>query len=155
MTYKYKKFLEKCEIISEDNFNKIIESLPEFDDDNITYDLYSIDSFEEISEIIINSILRDWDCVYAINVDFEEKRFELWDVQSLEDLEEIVKKFSKWTISNYSELKKDLEEEQKIKCEESENTKKLSLIKSVINNIPLEDLKTFISKYDKQKFSLK
>ena len=125
---KYQEFLNSAEIISEELFNNIINSLPECDITDVTFDAYNLDSLDEISRCIIDSILNRWDYVYVDDLDFENKTFSLNDVESLEDLEEIKNFFSKWTITNYDELKETI-------IESEEESKKLDKIDELIQKI--------------------
>jgi hypothetical protein len=110
---KYQEFLNSVGIISEDLFDEIVNSLPNIDIIDIDFsDLYGLGSCDEISEYIINYKLNDWNYCYSENIDFENKTFELCDVESLEDLEEIKNFFSKWTITNYDELKETITESE-------------------------------------------
>ena len=126
---KYQEFLDSVGVIPEDLFNDIIDSLPNIDIANIDFsDLYGLGSCDEISEYIINYKLNDWSYCYPENIDFENKTFELSDVESLEDLEEIKNFFSKWTITNYNELKE-------IITESEEEDKKRDKIDKLIQEI--------------------
>ena len=126
---KYQEFLNNVGVIPEDLFNDIIDSLPNIDIANIDFsDLYELGSCDEISEYIISYKLNDWICCYSENINFENKTFELYDVESLEDLEEIKNFFSKWTITNYDELKETITESE-------EESKKLDKIDELIQEI--------------------
>ena len=127
---KYQEFLNNAGIIPEDLFDEIINSLPNIDiaDIDFSSDLYELGSCDEISEYIINYKLNDWNYCYLENINFENKTFELYDVESLEDLEEIKNFFSKWTITNYDELKE-------IITESEEESKKLDKIDKLIQEI--------------------
>lgn len=135
----YKDLLKKCNIISEEDFNKIIDSLPEFDDLESIPDLTD---FDDVVLVFIEEILsRLFDYVYPDSIDFDNLELELGDVQSIEDLEEIKKLFSKWEITNYEELKSDLEKE--VEEEKDYNT----LINIIRSNASLEDLEKIIKEY--------
>jgi len=135
---KYQQFLNEIEVISEDLFNEIIDSLPEVDIDLIDFDLYDPGSMDEIAQTIINYILGDWPNVYVDNIDFENKTFELDDINSLEDLEEIKKHFSKWTISNYEDIVEAIKQENK------EENLLDSLIGIIRNRASIEQLQNFV-----------
>ena len=93
--------------------------------------------------MIINFILSDWNYVTSEEVNFEQKTFQLTDVECYKDLEEIVKLFSEWTITNYDEIKEWSLEQEK-------NKEKDILIHNYdFSNIPLEDIKEFLKKYEK------
>lgn len=144
MTKKYREFLEKMNIISEEDFNEIISSLPEFEMENIdTYDIDDDCDFNNVSKCIINSILEEnWDDVYIDDIDFNNKKFTLGDVVSLEDLEKIKNYFPKWIIDNYDELVEDLREQERAELEYKEKESILCKLK----RLSLEELKEFYSK---------
>ena len=141
---KYQEFLEQSCIISEDLFNEVVNSLPEYNIKDTAFDtLYEYNSQDEIASEIISSILLKWHCVTCEDVDFEKRIFTLIDVESLEDLEEIKNTFSKWTISNYEECREML-----LSYQEEKNKKEL-IDNFDLSRIPLKDLKEFLNKYDK------
>ena len=145
----YKEFLELYNIISEEQFNELIKSLPDFDLESHTtiIDTDDLTSIETITEVILtNCILEDFSFVYAEVKSFENKELEIWDVQSLEDLEEIKNLLNKWTISNYDDIKQELLEE---KQNTSEYNEKLDLFESIINNISVEQVKQIVNDYKK------
>jgi len=138
---KYEKFLDKAGVISEESFNEIINSLPDFDIDDADFsNLYDFSSKNEILESIFSVILNQWNYVYVDNLDFDSKTVELDDVETIEDLEEIKNALSKWTISNYEDLKESINEENK------ENDEK-SLLISLIMDLDINKLKEIVDKY--------
>lgn len=138
---KYQQFLESIGVISEDLFNKVIDSLPEIDIDLVNFELDEADSPNDIAIQIISYILQDWDYAYVDDLDFEDKTFSLDDVDSLEDLEEIKNKFTKWTITNYDDIVEQLKEEEK----ESEEDKEFeSLLNEIRYKANVEQLKKFV-----------
>lgn len=138
---KYQQFLESIGVISEDLFNKVIDSLPEIDIDLVNFELDESDSPNDIAIQIISYILQDWDYAYVDDLDFEDKTFSLDDVDSLEDLEEIKNKFTKWTITNYDDIVEQLKEEEK----ESEEDKEFeSLLNEIRYKANVEQLKKFV-----------
>ena len=140
---KYQEFLNKANIISEDSFNEIVDSLPEYDSSKVEFEsLYMFDSQDEIASEIIATILLNWSDVTCENVDFERKTFDLVDVTCLKDLREINATFSKWTITNYDECKEEC------LCEESNKEKDVFIHNYDFSNVPLEDLKEFLEKYE-------
>lgn len=147
----YKELLKHYDIISEEQFNELIKSLPDFDLENHTITVIDIDDLTSIQglteSILTNCILSDFEFVYAEVISFENKELELWDVQSLEDLEEIKNLLNKWTISNYDDIKQELLEEEQNDKKASEYNKKLDLFKSVINNISIEQVKQIVNDY--------
>lgn len=142
----YEYFLNKCNILSEELFNEIVDSLPKCDISSIDFSDISyggFDSMDEVSRCIINHILQDWNWAFSEYINFNNKTFNLEDCQSLEDLEEIKEKFdnTSWNIINYEELKTDIEEDIKL---ENEEIKKRSLFNSIISDISLKDLEEFV-----------
>lgn len=145
MSSKYEQFLDSCNIIPECNFNEIIESLPEVDLDKVYFDsLYDLDVEDDIAKVIIDAILSNWQYAYCETADFENRTFELSDIESLEDLEEIKDYFcenSEWHIENYEDLKEELEQENK-------NINKQKLLDIISSNATLSDLEKIIKEYD-------
>ena len=147
---KYSEFLEKVGVVSEDEFNSLIESLPDCDIEDVEFDVYDYESIASTAVSIVDSIVRNkWNDAWVDDVDLEEHTIELDDVESIEDLDEIVEYFSGWTISNYDEIKRDIleyEEEEKVS---KEHQQKMDMLGSVIDRISLEDVKKFINDYAK------
>lgn len=141
MKTKYQQFLESIGVIPEDLFNEVIDSLPEIDIDLVNFELDESDSLNGIANQIITYILQDWDYAYVDDLDFEDKTFSLDNVDSLKDLEEIKNTFTKWTIINYDDIVKQLEEEEK---ESEENKKFESLLNEIRYKANVEQLKKFI-----------
>ena len=149
MKTKYQQYLEKCDVIDEDSFNKIIDSFPEFNMENVTIEAYY--DINEICGAIIDSILSEWNYCYCEDVNFESRSFYLEDIESLDDLEEINNYFlenSDWTIQNYEELKEGLEEEAKTDKESNERERLLNIIKY---NATIEELAQIIEEHDYKK----
>ena len=139
---KYQQFLESICVIPEDSFNEVINSLPEVDIDLIDFELDEADSLDNIAEQIITYILQDWAFVYIENVDFENKKFSLEDVDSLEELEEIKNTFTKCNITHKEDIVKQLKNEEK----ESEEDKEFeSLLNKIRYKANIEQLKKFIN----------
>lgn len=148
---KYQEYLDKCGILSEDLFDEVVNSLPEYDSEDL--DFFEIDCFNsqnEVSKCIVNAILMEWEYVYAYDTNFENKTIELDNVDSLEDLENIKNKFSKWTISNYDDLKKVILETEEKNKKDKEYSEKKHLVDSIIEKISIDELKEIVKKYDKQ-----
>ncbi|MEE3343912.1 MAG: hypothetical protein VZS44_07480 [Bacilli bacterium] len=149
MNSKYEQFLENCNIISEDKFIEIVESLPEVDLDKADFEsLYYLDVEDDIAKAIIDVIVADWQYAYCEIADFENKTFELSDIESLEDLEEIrdyFSKYSDWTIENYDDLKEELEQENK----QTDNKEKLLYM--ISSNATLSDLEKIVKEYGYKK----
>ena len=145
----YSEFLEKIGIVSEDDFDSLIKSLPDCDIEDVDFDVYDYESITSVAFSIISSIISNkWD-VYVDDINVEKYTIELNDADSIEDLDEIVEYFNKWTISNYDEIKNSI-----LECEEEEKSNKehklkMDMIGSVIDKISLEDIKKFINDYTK------
>lgn len=143
MKDKYQEFLNTLDIISEEDFNEIIDSLPEVEICEVNFNVYDSVAEDDVAEVIINHILNNWECCYTCWVKFHERCFKLHDVQSIYDLEEIAKTFNGWTISNYDELESELKEKEKESKELTEFDKLLCEVKS---KATIEQLKEFVDK---------
>lgn len=152
MNSKYEQFLESCNIISEDKFIEIIESLPEVDLDKADFEsLYYLDIEDDIAKAIIDVIVEDWQYAYCEAANFKNRTFELSDIESLEDLEEIKDYFcenSEWHIENYEDLKEELEQENKIS---EQNINKQKLLDIISSNATLSDLEKIIEEHGYKK----
>ena len=138
---KYQEFLNKANIISEDLFNDIIKTLPDFNMEDAEMDnLFDYNSQDEIAAEIIATILQDWNYATCENVDFERRIFDVCDVDSREDLEEIKSTFSDWTITNYDEC---LEEIKEIEESQAKDEKREGLLNYIRNHASMEDLENF------------
>ena len=138
---KYQEFLNKANIISEDLFNDIIKTLPDFDMEDAEVDnLFDYNSQDEIASEIIATILQKWNYATCENVDFERRIFDVCDVDSREDLEEIKSTFSDWTITNYDEC---LEEIKEIEESRAKDEKREGLLNYIRNHASIEDLENF------------
>ena len=139
---KYEQFLKACNVMSEQEFNEVIDSLPvkEIDPIPILYfdGLDDLSDQDELSRTIIDNILYNWHYVFCDTANFNSKTFDLGDVDSLEDLEEIKNKFEGWTISNYGELKEDLEKDEQLSKEEKEFDNLIDTIKSKADLVQLQ-----------------
>lgn len=143
----YEYFLESVGVIDENSFYEVLHSFPKIDDiKGIDFsDTYDLESKDEISQCIINSILSNFPFVYCTDINFEEKTFELDDCDSLEDLENIKKLFSEsnWKLSNYDEVKQDLIDTEI----DDENYKKTVMLRSIVDSIPFSEVKKLVEKY--------
>ena len=138
---KYQEFLNKANIISEDLFNDIIKTLPDFDMEDAEMDnLFDYNSQDEIAAEIIATILQKWNYATCENVNFERRIFDVCDVDSREDLEEIKSTFSDWTITNYDEC---LEEIKEIEESQAKDEKREGLLNYIRNHASIEDLENF------------
>lgn len=142
---KYQQFLEKICVISEDQFDEIVKEFPDIDISLLELSSYDDNTVDDVARAFVEVILRDYDYAYPNELDFESRTISLEDVESLEDLESIKQRLSNWNITNYAELREYLLQEDK---ENTEHQKKMNLIINTIDNIPIEDLKEFVSKYD-------
>jgi hypothetical protein len=140
---KYQEFLNGINVIPEDLFYEVLDSLPEYDSDKIDFlNIYDYTSQDEIAAEIIATILYNWPSVTCDCVNFEKKTFDLVDVESLKDLNEINTTFSKWTITNYNKCKEEF------LLEEKEKERDAFIYNYDFSNVPLEDLKKFLKKYE-------
>lgn len=142
---KYEQFLKNLNPVLEEEFNKVINSLPEFDLNEIYYD--SIITFDSDTLIYdaFDIILRKWNSVFTDDIDIPKKEVYLYDVESLKDLEEINELFSKygWTIENYSEIKEGII--KSIQKKEKDN------IISKISEFTIDELRNIIKDHDDKK----
>ena len=145
----YSEFLEQINIIPESEFNKIIESLPDCDINDVEFDSYNCNDDRDIADAVINGILNNWNLAWTDSIDVDNRSFEVYDVECLSDLEEIKETFSEWTISNYEEIKNDLLEEEKSDEMYKERKEKEGLFNSIIDKISLDDLKKLVNDYKK------
>ena len=142
MKKTYKEYLEANDIISEGDFIEVMEWLPDVDIDfgRVDWCDYT-QNHETLAHDIINEILYRWDYAYAEDVNWENKTIEIGDVRSVEDLNELKETFSKWTISNYDDLKQELEENIKQHKEEEEFEDLVCLVREKAS---LEQLREFL-----------
>lgn len=144
MTEKYQEFLKKLNIVQEEEFNEVIETLPEFNMEAINIDWYGdIEDQQTLAEAIITEIIENnWDAEIDY-INWSYKTFELIECGSIEDLKEIADAFTNWTIENYSEIEEELKERDKI----LPKTCALENLKSILNKIPEEELTNLYEKY--------
>lgn len=133
----YKHYLKCLGIISEEEFNEVINSFPEFvinDDIQFTDVLHSQDSLAlDLLYYIIGLNLNSVIIIDFCN--FKDKTFSIDNVDCSEDLVKIKELFPNWTIYNYDNIMKELKEKEK-KEEEIEQCDKLrSLIVKQITNL--------------------
>lgn len=149
----YHEFLEKINVICEEQFCKIANMFPDVSIDDIEIDsyYYDLDEIDYIAKVFIESILNNYDYVYLDEISFDNKEIILQDIQSLEDLEDIKNRLSDWKILNYDDIKENIIKEIKEESEEErideERRKKISIINSVVDNITLEEIKELVNKY--------
>lgn len=151
----YQEFLNKINIISEKDFNEVIDLFPEITISEL--DLYDINLMDDvtaqqttIAKSCFNTLLGYYDCVYVDELDFTNRTVYLADVQSLEDLEEIKDEFGEWTIENYEDIKQELIEELKEDEKEKKSMKISKLLLSIADKISIEEAEEIVKKYDKK-----
>lgn len=107
----YKEYLKELGIISEEEFNEVIESLPKID---IRFSEVNFNDSDKKSLAfdLIDYILQDkWRGVWLYNCEYDNKLFSIDGVQSIKDLEEIKEFFSpNWTIDGYDDILEQLKE---------------------------------------------
>jgi len=143
----YKRFLSNAGVISEENFNNILNSIAPIIDLKMfnTIDFDITDDEDGIARSFFDLYLSYYDWAYIDSISYNLKTIELSDVKSLEDLEDIKSDFDsiRWIIKNYDELKETLEEEEK---EEREAEERVDLVNK-IQSLPIEKLKEIVEKY--------
>lgn len=132
----YKDYLKCLGIISEEDFNEVINSFPEFViNDNIQFTdvLHTQDSLAlDLLYYIIDS---KWNSIIIDFCNFKDKTFSIDNVDCSEDLVKIKELFPNWTIYDYDNIMKELKEKER-KEEEIEQCDKLrSLIVKQITNL--------------------
>lgn len=127
---KYQEFLEGIGIISEERFNKVIESLPGLDIRSIYFRNYPIIKDEDVLVCILLDNI--FDEVSISSADFENKEIEIEYAYSIQELDFVKNKLPKWTIINYDDIKEDLLEEEE----------KESLLEEVQSKIKYSDKET-------------
>lgn len=142
----YKEYLKSIEIISEEEFNEVIATLPKR---KIFFsDVGYSDSFhtkETLAKDLIDYFLEaNWENVYLIDIDYDKKVFSIDNVQSIKDLEEIKEFFTGWDIEDYDFLKKDLEEEDK-------RISLRNIIIKKLDNLNEQDLEEIVNNYVNKK----
>ena len=135
---KYQELLEIVGIISEETFNEIMDSLPEYNYDFTGIALDDLIDCDYLCDLLINQFLGEYPSVYVQYTDYNTKSLELEDVDSLEVLEKLKSLLCEWTISNYDEIKQELEEELKEKKSEKEFNKLIDVIKSKATIVQLQ-----------------
>ena len=142
----YLLFLEEAGLPSEEEFESLVDSLPEVDFGSI--DFYSIDleDLETIAIGMMEAILKanDLDEMFISDVDVDEKTYCVEHCSDKEELDKVRDLFPEWTLENYDDTIEWMEEN---KVNEEYNAK-LKFISSHLGNIPMEDLKEFIKKYE-------
>ena len=139
---KYEQFLDSNHIISEKDFNEVLDSLPEIDIESIEWDEDMRDYDQDLlSRTIIDNLIAEIDYVYVDDISFSDKAITLGDVDNLEDLNEIKELLPKWTIENYDEIIEDIKERSKEEKDEEEFDRLLNTIRFKAS---LDQLKKFV-----------
>ena len=149
---KYEQYLKKVEVLSREEFNKIVDLFPGVDIDSI--DVYDYRcSPTEVAEAFATVYLEEFDCVWIENIDIENKIINIWDVQSLEDLHKIKEKFSGWKIGNYEKLLVAVKENEYDNESNEEYFKKVRILSALADKLSIEEIKEISNKYDNKKNS--
>ena len=146
---QYEEFLDHICVISPNEFYDVMESLPEVNIYDIEFDDYNDYDEDGIAHAVIDYILGDFNWACAESVDYRNKSFIITDVNNVSDLDKIHDIFSKWTITNYSDLREELLEEEKENQDMLEKKKKLSLLERLVD-LPLDTIKEITDKYAKK-----
>jgi hypothetical protein len=143
---RYKQYLDKIGVISEEKFNQVSDMFPDVDISLL--DIYDHSCTQsEVAKAFIDVILEDFNYVYSEDIDVETKTIDLWDVQSMEELKEIEKKLSGWTIANYDELVEEIQKSEKEYQADAEHHKKVSMLMKIADNISVDEIKEIADKY--------
>lgn len=142
MSEKYKQFLQLNNVISEKDFNKLLEELPaDIDLSSADWDGCDLDEIEGIAEQLIQAYLNQkTSTAWCDDVSYKNKFFELYDIESLEELETIKNSFSNWNIRNSSIIAQALKEKDA-------NQRFNDLIDYIRLNANLEQLEKFVNNY--------
>lgn len=145
----YKEYLEALGIISEKEFNEVIESLPEFkiNYDEVNFNECLQDKTDLAFDLINYIISSKWKSVYLDDCNFENRTINLYDVESSKDLKEIKEFFSNWTIDKYEEYLKELEDSEKEEATLNECKKLQELISDKVYNLNNIDKLKYILEY--------
>lgn len=148
----YKKYLEALGIISEEEFNEVIKSLPEFEInyDEVNFNECLQDKTDLAFDLINYIISSKWKSVYVDDCNFENRTINLYDVESSKNLKEIKEFFSNWTIDKYEEYLKELEDSEKEEAMFNECEKLQKLISDKVYNLnDIDKLKYILEYVDK------
>lgn len=149
---KYEQFLKKVEVLSREEFNKIVDLFPDVNIDSL--DMYDYRcSPTEVAEAFATVYLEEFDYVWVKDIDIEHKIINICDVQSLEDLRKIKEKFSGWEIGNYKELLEAIKEIEYDNESNEEYFEKVRILSALANKLSIEEIKEISNKYDNKKNS--
>lgn len=149
---KYEQFLKKVEVLSREEFNKIVDLFPDVNIDSLDmYDRRSTPT--EVAEAFATVYLEEFDYAWVKDIDIEHKIINICDVQSLEDLRKIKEKFSRWEIGNYKELLEAVKEIEYDNESNEEYFEKVRILSALANKLSIEEIKEISNKYDNKKNS--
>ena len=138
----YKQYLDRLGIISEEDFVKLLNSLPEFD--TLDDSGMAIDS-EPIEVLFNDGVLQDYDFIASF-IDETNKSLDLDYYQcndkTISDLKSLNERLKKkgWTIDNYDSLLKSIEED----LEETDDYR-IELLKEISENATTEQLRKIVN----------
>lgn len=139
---KYQEFLDYIGILSEEEFNKIVESLPEFNLQELDFVAESYSS-DDVVEAIMDYLMKSYDYAFIEYADFDNKSFILNGVKTLDELESIKNLFKGWKIENYEEVLDDIKENEEYRNKEN-------LLNKLSSICTTEKLEEIVSNYDKK-----
>lgn len=148
----YKEYLKALGVISEEEFNEVIKSLPEFEIncDEVNFNECLQDKTDLAFDLINYIISSKWKSVYVDDCNFENRTINLYNVESSKDLKEIKEFFSNWTIDGYEEYLKELEDSEKEDMLNDECRKLRELISDKVYNLnDIDKLKYILEYVDK------
>lgn len=137
----YNDFLKAMNVPTEEIFNKVIKTIPTFDEIR-TDDFVCNGTEDSLTEFLICSgLLYKYQYAYLDSFDFKNKTLSVYDL-SLKELEELNKELSEygWRLENYEEYKQALIEQE---------VDKYDNLLDRLKNVPIEEIENLIMKYDK------
>ena len=152
MIYAYKQFLAGLNILSEDEFKEVLEQFPGIEIDFSTLKLEDYDITQEgLAYYIFENVLSSrWNRVSIEDTYWDNKLVILWDVQSIQDLEEIKATFPMWTIENYDEIIENIKEQEK-ESKEIQNRLQKDKLLNCLKQLSYEQLEKIIEANDLKK----
>lgn len=151
MIYAYKQFLAGLNILSEDEFKEVLEQFPGIEIDFSTLrPEYNVTQEELAFYIFENVVFNRWNGIFVEDTYWDNKLVILWDVQSIQDLEEIKATFPMWTIENYNEIIENIKEKEK-ESKESQNRLQKDKLLNCLKQLSCEQLEKIIVDNDLKK----
>ena len=152
----YNDFLSALGIIGESDFDNILKSLPEngeyLNEEDLNQTSLDADEMTDINCVVLALadiyINDNFEYAYIEDINFNNKTIELGDVNTLEDLDNIVKAFNNYTIVNYDDLKNTILEEIAESEKEQEDCKKRKLLTSLADKLSLEEIESLVKNYE-------